>query len=140
MTAQPSVGGRSLPVYGPAGRPVGAIRNGVLRKSGLDPAIHKLERPAGWATQTDHLRQLREAGGTQVEFRTVTGDVWRSRLRDWEEHGVPLDRGYGAQAVLPDKWGKVNGRPAPEPSRLDEARVVAKPPSANLQLRLALDG
>ena len=84
-------------VFNCQGRPVGVICDGWLVKSGLNPARHMLRKSSGWCTDTEHL-SLPIVG---IRLHTVTGDCWKARLEVWRRYGTPIQRGYGAQVLLP---------------------------------------
>jgi hypothetical protein len=66
-----------------------------------DPARHmlRLPRPA-WALDAGALRDAAAAGCATVRIVTDAGP-WEVPLRAWRDHGIPLDRGHGAQVALP---------------------------------------
>lgn len=122
---------RGTPVY--AATPRGPVVTGhvVTDRDGRrvlacrrDPARHmlRLPRPA-WALDAGALRDAEAAGCDAVRIVTDAG-TWEVPLRAWD-HGVPVDRGHGAQVALPtdaDSWTLTPDGPRPEPER--EARPV----------------
>lgn len=91
-------------VFGSNGRVVGYLRDRWLVKVGLDPAKHKLRQPSGWATDTSHLQI---PGLVGIRLLTVNGETWEAPLSAWERYGIGLDRGFGRQVVLPDRFWTV---------------------------------
>jgi hypothetical protein len=109
--------GHVVPLHNQKGKQVGWLEHEdvanqvVLRKTGLDPTKHMLIYPPGWATDTDHLELLEKFAGVLpaiVELRTTTGQVWRTTLDHFKEHGVYINRGHGPQLVLPEKWWRTD--------------------------------
>src|SRR5262245_41985453 len=65
-------------MYNNRGAVVGSITSDPdgavwLEKFGLDPAVHKLRKPEGWATDTAHIDALLEVGGVGVRLYLVNG-------------------------------------------------------------------
>ena len=80
-------------VAGPDGRRVLMCRR--------DPATHMLRVPrAAWAMDAAALRRAEDAGCVAVRVVTPDG-TWEAPVRAWRDHGVPVDRGHGAQVALP---------------------------------------
>ncbi len=100
--------GKCQPVYSSAGRCVGRIEGGVYHKR-LDPTRHKLDRPPGWAIDRDHLDLPWES----IVIETTTGETWRATKDAFLTFGVRIDRGYGDQICLPDRFWRVERRGAP---------------------------
>ena len=92
-------------VYNGQGRPVGVICGGWLLKTGLDPARHKLRSPAGWATDAGHLEI---PGLLGVRLVTISGETWEAPLSLWRRYGIPLDRRFVAQLLLPARFWAVH--------------------------------
>jgi hypothetical protein len=97
---------RGEPAFSSDGRVVGAFvrdRDGALwlEKSGLDPDKHRLRQPPSWATETEHLHELRRRGGAGVRLRLTTGETLMASLDDFDRHGIRVERGFGVQIALP---------------------------------------
>ena len=78
----------------------------------IDPARHVLRRPPGIAIDLAALEDARRLGVAYVRVGFTTGStVLCATLDQFDRDGIDLDRGYGAQRVLPiEKWHR-----APEP-------------------------
>lgn len=105
---------RSIPLFSSSGRCVGQIVSAPdgtvwLVKSGLDPKRHKLRCPPGWATDVEHLEQLRKLGGAGVRLVLKTGTVLEARLEDFDHYGRRIDRGFGPQVALPEAYWRRSG-------------------------------
>lgn len=100
------------PAYNNDGHVVGAyFREGdraVLEKTGLSYAEHHVERPAGWATDVEHLDNLMklvdEPRNALVRLVLTDGSRLWASVATFEEHGFAIDRGHGKQRLLVDKW------------------------------------
>lgn len=96
------------PLFNNTGRAVGAIvrESGItkLLKQRVNPEKHRLLRPEGYATDVAHLAKLRQHGGTLIELDLTTGEVLTATLDVFEEKGITINRGYGVQRVLPDRY------------------------------------
>lgn len=93
----------------PQGRkPVGAFvfREGelVFEKRG-DAQEHMLRWPTkAWAVAVEALEEAARRGVRRVVIHDRAHGMWWARLADFEEHGVPIDRGHGAQVALAVDW------------------------------------
>jgi len=84
-----------------AGAVVGQIDKGWLVKR-LNPALHMLRTPRGWATDVAHLEGIKG-------IRIITpGGVWEAEIGLWRRHGIEFNRGHGRQIVLPEKYWVVH--------------------------------
>lgn len=97
-----------------------------LVKRGLSPERHMLRRPRGWATDREHLDELRRRGGLRalVELRDTHGRVWTASLAQFDRYGLAIDRGHGRQVVLAERFWRVEAPGAVQPalfSALDAA-------------------
>lgn len=87
----------SAAVFNVQGKVVGHITpDGWLRKR-VDPAIHMLRRPPGWATDEAHLA-LPIRG---IRLHCPDGTVYEAGVELLRGHGVAINRGFGPQVVLP---------------------------------------
>jgi hypothetical protein len=78
-----------------------------LLKTGLDPMIHKMHRPPGWALENEHLDMLgRYSNGESARIRLllIDGTKLQAYLDQFDKYGVKVNRGYGEQTLLPDRW------------------------------------
>ena len=87
-----------------AGRIVGEIRGGILRKE-VHGSRHLLRSPLGWTWDTSIL-ELAESEGVRI---TVIRDLdsgfsYRASLSDFRIYGIAIDRGCGPQICLPLKY------------------------------------
>jgi hypothetical protein len=94
-----------LPVYSTDGKRVGQFVTDDdgrvwLEKSGLDPRVHQLRHPRGWATDAAHLATLEEMGGCGVRLFTTTGERWEASVESFRHLGEHINRGHGDQVVL----------------------------------------
>lgn len=104
--------GRRFPVYNVAGRVVGRVDGDTFLKR-VSGSRHMLRRPRGWAIDADTLADLLTWGIKDVRVTdTDTGTTYVARLDEFTRHGVPFDRGYGPQVVLPLGYWTINGKPA----------------------------
>jgi hypothetical protein len=71
-----------------------------LEKAGLDPRVHQLRYPRGWATDAAHLALLEEMGGCGVRLLTTTGERWEASVEAFRRSGEHINRGHGDQVVL----------------------------------------
>ena len=85
-----------------SGSVVGVLKNGWLEKP-VNPAIHKLHSPSGWATDKSHIDRLVQIDAKGIRLRLVTGQTLEATLKDLIEHGFEMDRGHGKQWVLVDQ-------------------------------------
>jgi len=89
-------------------KPVGAfvLREGelVFQKKG-DARDHMLRWPTkAWAVAVEALELAARRGIRRVIVRDRAHGIWWARLADFEDHGVPLDRGWGPQVALAANW------------------------------------
>lgn len=104
-----------------SGTVVGSLtEDGLLEKRGLDFEKHHLHRFGGWATETRHLEELRNAGGRGIRLVLRDGTVLESSLSAWERHSFRPMGLESDQTVLPDRFWAVH-------------------PAGGRQLRLALE-
>ncbi len=69
-----------------------------------------LRQPRAWACDVDALDQARAAGATRVVISDQdTGRRYAAELADFYRHGVPVNRGHGAQLALPLAYWDVTG-------------------------------
>jgi hypothetical protein len=84
------------------GTVVGQLKDGWLEKA-VNPAIHKLHSPSGWATDKSHVDKLIQLQAKGIRLRLVTGVMLQATLKDLIEHGFKMNRGHGDQWVLVDQ-------------------------------------
>ena len=90
------------------GSVVGELKDGWLEKK-VNPAIHKLHSPSGWATDKSHIDRLVQIDAKGIRLRLVTGQTLEATLKDLIEHGFEMNRGHGRQWVLVDQhWDEPN--------------------------------
>ena len=90
------------------GKAVGGLaEDRFLEKTGLDYDKHHLHKYHGWATETEHLLQLRELGGRGIRLVLRDGTVLESTLSAWEQHGFRPKGLESNQTVLPDRYWRV---------------------------------
>lgn len=80
--------------------------DGCLCKQ-VDGSRHFLRQPAGITFDAAILQQAQDLGAVRVWVRDrETGATYRATLDAFAEHGIQLDRGYGAQTCLPFTFWK----------------------------------
>lgn len=109
------------------GKPCGHVIAGVLYKRQIG-SVHMLRAPRGWALDRDPSERHRLGVHTVHITDTETGTVYVAPLAEFDMHGVPLDRGFGPQIVLPLGYWHVDGQPP--------ALAKREPPGAGRQLAL----
>ena len=84
---------------------VGALRDGWLRKEGVDPESGMVHIPEDmWALDEDHVQRLDELGakGILILEARPSRRAWRLTMAEWHEAEVFLrDYGYGKQRAVP---------------------------------------
>jgi len=66
---------------------------------------HMLRVPCeAWAIATEALEEALRRGVERVVIRDGRYGVWWTRLADFEQHGVPIDRQHGPQVALSLSW------------------------------------
>ena len=109
-----------LPVHDNKGNVVGSISHvaGVLTLyKSLSRVKHMLRIPLGWATDVRHLELLSgeaiKFGESPADARVVIEDErkvrWTATVHEFLVNGFPIDRGYGKQQFLAEKfWRQSN--------------------------------
>ena len=85
------------------GRPVGTVNpaTGVFSKR-CRGSVHMLRRPVGWCLDVGSLDEAERAGASLVQIGdTESGKVYVASIKAIRDNGIPLDRGYGEQLLLP---------------------------------------
>lgn len=83
------------------GRVVGEVRQNVFYKQ-VHASKHLLRKPEGWASDVCVLDQLEALGVEQMCLTDrESGKRFHATVNDFRLHGIPLDRGFGPQLVLP---------------------------------------
>ena len=74
----------------------------------------QLRRPPSWALWTGLVDQLARDGFVTVSIEEgEAGPVWVAPLSEFQQHGIPIDRGQGPQLALTlDRWARLEVRPA----------------------------
>ena len=112
------------PVYDNNGRVVGtiSISDGVVTlEKTLSRAKHMLRIPSGWATDATHMELLSsislEVGLNPADARVAIDDErkvrWLATVHDFMTNGFAMDRGFGKQRFLPEKFWKQSDRNQP---------------------------
>jgi hypothetical protein len=57
-----------------------------------------------WAVDCRALEEASRRGVRRVVLYDGRRGTWWARLADFEQHGVPVDRGHGAQLALGVQW------------------------------------
>lgn len=86
------------------GAVVGRLSSDGHLEKHLDLDRHHLHSYRGWATDTDHLEQLRELGAKGIRLVLTDGRVLESTLQVWELRGYRPPGLDGDQTVLSDKY------------------------------------
>lgn len=81
-----------------------------LEKRALDPAVHMLRHPCGWATDVEHIEELRRRGGPTAGVRIFDTNhrIWTATVAQFDMYGVPVERGHGTQVVLPERFWHID--------------------------------
>lgn len=85
------------------GKPVGYVdvQAGIFHKK-CRASVHRLRKPLGWALDVGSLSEAERAGATLVQIEdTESGRVYTASIKAIRNNGVPLDRGFGEQLLLP---------------------------------------
>ena len=101
---------------------------------------HILNKPPGLAADVDILTEATELGAEYCQFASVeTGDIYFAPIEWLLVYGVRLDRGYGAQKVLPLPYWSVNGEsPKRKPAAIVEAEKEAERAARNVPEQMSL--
>ena len=86
------------------GAVVGRLSNDGYLEKHLNSDRHHLHSYRGWATDTNHLEQLKELGANGVRLVLTDGRVLKSTLQEWELHGYRPPGLDGDQTVLSDQY------------------------------------
>jgi hypothetical protein len=71
-----------------------------------------LRKPRGWAVDTSALDDARALGAVNVAVTdTETETAYITPIDTFFRYGVPLNRGFGPQLVLPLGYWSVDGKP-----------------------------
>jgi hypothetical protein len=85
----------------------------LMMVKSVKASVHHLHKPSGWATDTEHLGELRrlafESGTPDPFVRLDVKDSFEARtlyarLSQFDRFGRPMHRGHGHQTVLPDRY------------------------------------
>ena len=96
-----------IPVYREDGRPIGYVEDATLHKN-VTSDRHMLQRPKGWAWDTDILECTEKQGVTRIEIHDKkSGKTYIASIQDYWDYGVGFNRGYGDQIVLPLKYWQI---------------------------------
>ena len=85
------------------GKPVGSVdpATGIFRKR-CRASVHMLRRPVGWALDIQSLDEAEKAAATLVQIEDLeSGKVYTASIKTIRDNGIPLDRGFGEQLLLP---------------------------------------
>jgi len=81
----------------------GVIRGNTWHKT-VRASVHMLRAPEGWAVDLGDLDAAARAGATLLLIEDCeSGKQYLASLAVIRRHGIPLDRGFGAQLALPLK-------------------------------------
>lgn len=84
---------------------VGHMRDGWLRKEGVDPEAGMVHSPEDmWALDIDHVARLDELGaeGIVIQEKLPSRRAWCISMEDWHRAAVFVpDHGYGQQRAVP---------------------------------------
>lgn len=100
----------TIPVYLPDGRCVGHVIGDEYRTT-RRRSVHMLRQPPAWAIDVAILRELEARGVERVIVREAEGgNTYEAALRDFTQHGIRVNRGFGEQVALPLAYWRVDGR------------------------------
>jgi hypothetical protein len=75
-----------------------------LEKRGLRVDVHMMRHPRGWATDVTILEAAEAQGAVLHRIVTADGECWTAPLRLFHEYGVEIERGFGPQRLLPERY------------------------------------
>ena len=124
----------SIPIHSTDGKNVVGHATGDTFTKPVKASKHMLRRPRGWAMDAGTLPELAALRVACIKITdTESGTTYTVSLATFEQYGVPFNRGYGPQVVLPLGYWRVDGKPP----RLGQPSQPA--PDAPRQLSLFAD-
>jgi hypothetical protein len=95
------------PVYRSDGKVVGYTERKTLYKT-VRGEKHMLQRPRGWAWDTEIIEEADRRGVSRVEiYDCVNQKTYIASIKDFWVYGVCINRGFGNQICLPIKWWEI---------------------------------
>lgn len=85
------------------GKRVGYIEDGELVKMGLEPAKHKMRKPAGWALSQAHVIIAKEAGVERVTLAMKSGVRYHASFQTFLDNALYIHFADDAQFLLADE-------------------------------------
>ena len=93
-----------------------------------------LRKPRGWAVDDYVIADLHEQGVTHITVTDTEKEItYAAQLVTFEQYGVPINRGFGAQVVLPLGYWGVDGKssrlgqtPQPDPDAPHQLPLFAE--------------
>lgn len=107
------------PIYRGDGKVVGYTEGQTLHKT-VKGDKHMLQKPHGWAWDTDILAEAARRDVISVEiYDRESSNTYIATIQAFWDFGVGLNRGFGDQICLPIKYWQIDrpGQP-PQPPRL----------------------
>lgn len=99
------------PVYRPDGGWAGLLRSdGTLTKR--TKLNHIVQRPRGFAWDTEALADARSRGARRMEIAHADGRLYHCPIDVFDRFAVPLERSHGKQKVLPLDYWCIDGEPS----------------------------
>jgi hypothetical protein len=88
------------------GKEYGKIQDTIFIKY-VDGNKHKLRKPSGWAIDENVAAYAKESGVEEIIIIDYAkGMDYGVSIEKFFEYGIPIDRGYGSQIALPDRYWK----------------------------------
>ena len=88
------------------GKVYGQIKDELFIKH-VDGTKHKLRTPPAWAIDENVVAYAKESGGKEIMIVDYTNDkTYAVDIEKFFEYGISIDRGYGSQIALPDRYWK----------------------------------
>ena len=99
---------RNQKIYNCDGKYCGEAKDNWIVKK-VDPSIHKLISPPGWATDKAHIELLQNEGGSGLRLILPDGEILEASLEMFQKKGRVIERGELApQIQLVDRFWTSN--------------------------------
>jgi hypothetical protein len=86
------------------GKEYGRVKDDVFLKH-VDSSKHKLRKPSGWAIDENVLGYIKDDGVVEIMMVDYKNNITcRTSVDKFMEYGIHIDRGYGSQIALPDRY------------------------------------
>ena len=83
------------------GKTIGTIVGKTIKKY-VKGSVHRLKKPNAWAWDERAISMAKKAGCETLEIIDTEehGKKYRASMRDMDEYGIRIERGYGVQRAL----------------------------------------